>query len=314
MMLSRIADSLYWLDRYMERTDGVLRILRTEYVLSLDKGNNSTPSWRPVLKTFSQADDLQLAEMEYDTAKTLHYIIAESTNTNSLRVLLNRARENARGAQDHITKEVWEQVNHVYHTVNNPMIEAKLKGQDALALLDSMTEMVTLYKGVTGSTMPRSMGWNFMNLGKYMERCMITLEVADRYFSEIQYNLQETKDILYWRQLLLSLSGYELHLKTYRNTHYTLNVAEQVFFNRQFTRSVRYSLDKIGHYLDDVITVNNPAEKEQLKMEFGRLLSKIQFADLDQVKDVTLEKFIADTHLNLLQFNKLLTQVFFSYA
>jgi uncharacterized alpha-E superfamily protein len=313
-MLSRIADSLYWLDRYMERTDGVLRILRTEYVLSLDKGNNSMPSWRPVLKTFTQADEGQLVQLEYDTAKALQFIIADAENTNSLRALLTRARENARGAQDHITKEVWEQVNHVYHTVINPLIEEKLEGHEALALLDSMTEMVTLYKGVTGSTMPRSMGWNFMNLGKYIERAMITLEVTNRYFGEINYNLQETKDILYWRQLLLSLSGYELHLKTYRNTQYTLNVTEQVFFNRQFTRSIRYSLDKIGHYLDDVIDMNNPAEKELLKREFGRLRSKIQNADLTQVKELTPEKFIADIRLNLLQFNRLLTQVFFSYA
>lgn len=314
MMLSRIADALYWLDRYMERTDGILRILRTEYVLSLDKGNNSIPSWRPVLKTFTQADEVQLSTMEYHTPKTLHYIIADTDNTNSLRALLNRARENARGAQDHITKEVWEQVNHVYHSVNNPMIEEKLEDQEALPLLDSMTEMVTLYKGVTGSTMPRSMGWNFMNLGKYMERCMITLEVTNRYFGEIHYNLQDPKDILYWRQLLLSLSGYELHLKTYRNTQYTLNVADQVFFNRQFTRSIRYSLDKIGHYLDDVIDMNNPAEKEILKREFGRLRCKIQYADMEQVKQLSPEKFLADIRLNLLQFNKLLTQVFFSYA
>jgi uncharacterized alpha-E superfamily protein len=314
MMLSRIADSLYWLDRYMERTDGVLRILRTEYVLSLDTGNNIPTSWRPVLKTFAHADEELLGALEYDTAKTLHFLIADTDNTNSLRALLNRARENARGAQDHITKEVWEQVNHVYHTVNNPMIEEKLKGQDALALLDSMTEMVTLYKGVTGSTMPRSMGWNFMNLGKYMERTIITLEVTNRYFGEIKYNLADNKDILYWRQLLLSLSGYELHLKTYRNTQYTQNVADQIFFNRQFTRSIRYSLDKIGHYLDDVIAMNNPAEKELLIREFGRLRSKIQYADLAQVNAVTPEKFIADIRLNLLQFNRLLTQVFFSYA
>jgi uncharacterized alpha-E superfamily protein len=313
-MLSRIADSLYWLDRYMERTDGVLRILRTEYVLSLDSGNQVTTSWRPILKIFTQADEQLLNEIEFDTPKTLHYLIADTKNTNSLRALLNRSRENARGAQDHITKEVWEQVNHVYHTVNNPIIEKKLDGHETLPLLDSMTEMVTLYKGVTGSTMPRSMGWDFMNLGKYMERSMITLEVTNRYFSEINYNLHDTKDILYWRQLLLSLSGYELHLKTYRNTQYTLNVAEQVFFNRQFTRSIRYSLDKIGHYLEDVIDINNPAEKELLKREFGRLRSKIQYADLAQVNTITPEKFIADIRLNLLQFNRLLTQVFFSYA
>ena len=314
MMLSRIADSLYWLDRYMERTDGILRIMRTEFVLALDKGTNELPSWRPILHMFTQADEDTLARMEFNTSDTLHYVIADTGNTNSLRALLTRARENARGAQDHITKEVWEQVNHVYHSMNAPAMQRKLEGTEALPVLDNLTQMVTLYKGVTGSTMPRSLGWSFMNLGKYVERSMITLEMFDRFLEEIQFNLDEHRDILYWRKLLLSLSGYELHLKTYRNTNYTPNVTDQVLFNRQFTRSIRYSLDKINHYLHDVIDVNSPAEKERLMREFGRLRYRVQYADLDLVKQVHPKQFLQEIRTQLLQFNKLLTQVFFSYA
>ncbi len=314
MMLSRIADSLYWLDRYMERTDGILRILRTEFVLSLDKSSYETTSWRPVLHMFTHADEDQLKQLEYNTSDTLHFIISDTTNTNSLRALLTRARENARGAQDHITKEVWEQVNHVYHSVNSPAMQRKLQGQEALPLLDELTQMVTLYKGVTGSTMPRSLGWSFMNLGKYMERSMITLEMINRFLEDIHYNLDENRDILYWRKLLLSLSGYELHLKTYRNTNYTQNAAEQVLFNRQFTRSIRYSLDKIGHYLQDVTENNNPSGKEQLCRDFGRLRYKVQYADLEQAREMNPQKFIQEIRHQLIHFNKLLTQVFFSYA
>lgn len=314
MMLSRIADSLYWLDRYMERTDGILRILRTEFVLSLDQGAGGTSSWRPILHMFTQADEDQLQRLEYNTSDTLHYIIADANNTNSLRALLTRARENARGAQDHITKEVWEQVNHVYHSVNSAVMQRKLEGQEALPLLDELTQMVTLYKGVTGSTMPRSLGWSFMNLGKYMERCMITIEMSNRFLADIQYNLDETRDILYWRKLLLSLSGYELHLKTYRNTHYTQNVTDQVLFNRQFTRSIRYALDKLGHYLEDVTENNNPVGKEQLNREFGRLRYRVHYADLDQVREIHPERFLQEIRQQLIHFNRLLTQVFFSYA
>jgi uncharacterized alpha-E superfamily protein len=298
----------------MERTDGILRILRTEFVLSLDKETDSASSWRPILQMFTYADEERLSHLEYRTSEALRYIIVDIHNNNSLRALLTRARENARGAQDHITKEVWEQVNHVYHTVNNPVLDERLEGQDALALLDSMTEMVTLYQGVTGNTMPRSMGWSFMNLGKYVERCMITIEIANRYFREIEYNLQDNRDILFWRHLLLSLSGYELHLKSYRNTNYTANVTDQILFNRQFTRSIRYSLDKIGHYLNNVIEVNNPAGKASLAREFGRLRSLVLFSDLEQVTAMSPEKFLSSLRNDLIQFNKLLTRIFFSYS
>ena len=314
MMLSRIADALYWLDRYLERTDGILRTLRTEYVLSLDKSGEGTTSWRPVLHMFSQADEDQLTRLEFNTTESLHYIIADTSNTNSLRALLTRARENARGAQDHITKEVWEQVNHVYHFVNAPGVQRKLEGQHALPLLDELTQMVTLYKGVTDSTMPRSLGWSFMNLGKFVERCMLTLELTDRYLHDLNYNLDEHRDILYWRKLLLSLSGYEMHLKTYRNTQHTHNVTDQVFFNPHFTRSIRYALDKIDNYLRDVTDVNSPAEKERLCREFGRLRYRVEYADLDLVKQVEPKQFLQEIRAQLIQFNKLLTQVFFSYA
>jgi uncharacterized alpha-E superfamily protein len=298
----------------MERTDGILRILRTEYVLSLDKGSDEPHSWQPVLRIFAQSDQARQESWKHNSAETLRHIISDTANTNSLRLLLNRARENARGAQDQITKEVWEQVNHVYHSVNNTVTDTQFAGQDALHLLDSMTEMVTLYKGVTSSTMPRSMGWSFMNLGKYTERCMITLDITDRYFREIGHDLNDPSDILYWRQLLLSLSGYELHLKSYRTGLHTRNVADQVFFNRHFTRSIRYSLDKIGHYLQDVTETNLPAEKENLQRVFGRLHSRIRYSDLGEVESRNPERFIAEIRHDLLQFTKLLTQVFFSYA
>jgi uncharacterized alpha-E superfamily protein len=298
----------------MERTDGILRILRTEYVLSLDKGSDEPHSWQPVLRIFTQSDEQQLEDWKHSSSDALRHVISDASNNNSLRTLLNRARENARGAQDQITKEVWEQVNHVYHSVNQTVTDRQFDGQDALHLIDSMTEMVTLYKGVTSSTMPRSMGWSFMNLGKYTERCMITLDITDRYFREIGYDLRDPSDILYWRHLLLSLSGYELHLKSYRTSLHTRNVAEQVFFNRHFTRSIRYGLDKIGHYLQDVTETNTPAEKESLERLFGRLHSKIRYADLTEVESTGPERFIADLRHDLLQFTKLLTQVFFSYA
>jgi uncharacterized alpha-E superfamily protein len=87
-----------------------------------------------------------------------------------------------------------------------------------------------------------------------------------------------------------------------------------VLFNKQFTRSIRYSLDKIGHYMDDIMETNTLPGKEGMIREFGRLKYRVQFADLEQVKETGSEQFIQEIRQQLIHFNKLLTQQFFSYA
>ena len=94
-MLSRIADSLFWLNRYMERAEGLLRVTSTNYILSLDKDVNTHLSWKPVLEMFTYADDEKIAEIEDNSNAALQLLITDVTNQNSLKVILNRARENA---------------------------------------------------------------------------------------------------------------------------------------------------------------------------------------------------------------------------
>src|SRR5205809_6000474 len=139
-MLSRIADSLFWFNRYMERADGLLRIMRTNYTLSLDKGINSNLTWQPVLKIFTNINDNEIATLENDTAATLYFLLTDTNNANSLKAILTKARENARGVQDHITKEVWEQVNQMYHMVNSPNISSNLSGYEALETLETFSK------------------------------------------------------------------------------------------------------------------------------------------------------------------------------
>ena len=119
-MLSRIADSLYWLHRYMERADGMLRLLKTSYILSLDKVQTSGLTWEPSLKIFTSLSAEEIEVLKMNDSASLQYLVTNTDNHNSLKVIITRARENARGVQDQITKEVWEQVNHIYHLVNDP--------------------------------------------------------------------------------------------------------------------------------------------------------------------------------------------------
>lgn len=312
-MLSRIADSLFWTNRYMERSEGLLRVLHTNYILSLDKGPYGVHSWRPVLEIFSYADEDSIKSIEQEPDAVLHHLLFDSTNNNSLKVIISRARENARGIQDNITKEVWEQANQVYHLVNNAA-EKRIAPNQTISQLDELIKNIVLFTGVVDTTMPRGMGWAFMNIGRYIERCLITLEVANKNLQQIDYNLAEQKDILYWRNLLLSLSGYELHLKTYRSNDSSLNVIDQVVFNKDFPRSLQYGFARINKYLADIIEENNPPEKERIIREFGRLNSFIQFADIDLINELTLQQFLEKVRVDLLNFSKHLGQIFFSYS
>ena len=313
-MLSRIADSLFWLNRYMERADGLLRIASTNYILSLDRGITTNLTWRPVLEIFTYANGQQVAALENDTTGTLRMLLTDTENPNSLKVILNRARENARGVQDHITKEVWEQVNYMYHLINRKEIAAKLDGYEAIEVIDELSRNCLLFTGVTDITMPRGAGWNFMNLGRFIERCTQTIELTDSQYRSKAYNLHSEADILEWRSLLLSLSGYELHLKTYSTADFNKDVLHQVLVNTNFPHSVIYSLSRIGKYLDDVLLENRLEGNAALQRYFGSLYSRVKYVDFETLNGVTLQEFLTGVRHDLLEFSRRLAQHYFSYS
>ena len=118
-MLSRIAESLFWMNRYVERAEGMMRMLKINYVTSLDRNEKEKYNWSPVLQIFTELDDAAIEKIKDDTQATLLYIITDKSNTNSIRSIITKARENARGVQDHITREVWESINEYYLKVNS---------------------------------------------------------------------------------------------------------------------------------------------------------------------------------------------------
>ncbi|MEN9883328.1 MAG: hypothetical protein RLZZ420_545 [Bacteroidota bacterium] len=313
-MLSRIADSMFWMNRYLERSEGLLRMLMTSYVLSLDKGSSGTNSWEPVMRVFSGISPERSKELTANPNQAIEYLLLDAENNNSLKSILNKARENARGMQDHITKEMWEQVNQLYHLINNPKTTRRLLSSEQLVTMETLLTNCLLYTGITDSTMPRGMAWGFMNLGKYIERCQLTLSITGTHFGSIVSAKQQERDILYWRSLLFTLSGYELHLKNYRSSDTDKNVLDQVIFNRQFPHSVMYSLERIKRHLEELVEQNQPAGKTEMMRLFGRLLSHVQYADQNALQDQTLHGFLDITQSNINTFHNQLSHSFFSYA
>ena len=313
-MLSRIADSLFWLNRYMERSDGMLRLAGTHYIFSLDKDVNGTSSWKPVLEIFTESEDEFLNSIENNTEECLKYLLLNITNSNCLKILVNKARENARGVQDHITKEVWEEVNQMYHLINQPELLYKIDSFHGLEVIEPMIKHTVMYTGITDITMPRGTGWCFMNLGKYIERCLQTIAFAEKQLEVINFREADTNDLLQWKYLLFSLSGYELHVKTYRSSNHNYNVLHQILINENFTRSVMYSMQRIELYLNKIIGNEINEERAALLRDFGRLFSKVRYMELDSLNKAMVPAFFEDIKEGLIEFNQRVVQHFFSYS
>lgn len=313
-MLSRIADSLFWLSRYMERGDCLMRVVRTNYILSFDAGNHTDFSWRDVISLFAYTnDETVLAEGDND-GSALKYLLADTRNPNSMKVLITRARENARGVQDNITKEVWERVNQIYHVVNRPTLVEEITGSRALETIDTLSERSLIFYGVTDSTMPRGQGWNFMMLGKFIERCLLTIDTTQAHFRKVNHQSNTPQDILFWKNLLLSLSGYELYLKTYTRAQHNMSVIDHIVFNRNFPRSLIYSLGRIKRYLDEIAEDTKMDGSLSLQKTFGRICSKVEFADMNTIQDEGLLHFLNALRSDVISFSNKLTRIYFSYA
>jgi len=315
-MLSRIADALFWLNRYMERSEGMLRTIHTHYILSFDKDESDQHFWKPLLELFTHIPQDKMESVSANTQEALRYLVYDPQNINSIKQIIGKARENARGIQDHITKEVWEHVNRLYHRLQEPMFEHELKSVDAVPLMDDLLSRTILYVGISDTTMPRGMGWSFMNLGRFTERCLLTVQLTMKEFEKIDYDIQLERDILYWRHLLLNLSGYEHHLKTYRSANTNFNIVDQTILDKNFPRSIKYALNRMERYLNDVVQSDaSPTPSvQQLYLEFSRFNSQIQYADIQYIQQLGLKNFMQMIQANLYQFTNRLGQLFFSYT
>ncbi len=313
-MLSRVADSIYWLNRYMERTDGMLQTLNTLYIMSFDQESNDYQGYKPLLEYYTDLDPEEIKRVQYDTAFVLKYIICDVKNNNSVKNLITRARENARGSQDKITKELWEHINSMYLYITKPTLQQRLETAEANAVLSKLNKDFLLYNGIFHVTMPRGLGWCFSSIGKNLERCIQSITFTQAYYAPIGYNLDGEEDLLYWRKLLLSLSGYELYMKSYSNIPHNRKVVQQVVFNPDFAHSVIYTLKLIEININNLFKDNQLSDARTIRNYIGRIKSTVEFTDYQHLTNDQLQHILEDTKVQLIEFSSHFSKLFFSYS
>ncbi len=306
-MLSRSADSLYWLSRYIERAENNARMLDVNLQLMLDV-EHLTPErmrahWEPILSSLEEHD---LFSKFHDTATdetVIEFVAFEEKNPNSICSCLAFARENARSVREQISMEMWEQLNrlHLYLSSENARRDYAASPYE---FFKTVAEGSQLFQGITNSTMTHGEGWDFIQIGKYLERADRTSRMLDIKYHLILPHGERVGgniDVVQWEALLKSCSALEAYRKLYVGQVAPWKVAEFLVLSDRFPRSIRFSADNLDlalHRVSGCARSHFTNEAERLS---GRLCSDLDFAAIGEIFKKGLHQYLDHTQLRLIE-------------
>ncbi|TVQ75338.1 MAG: alpha-E domain-containing protein, partial [Phycisphaeraceae bacterium] len=294
-MLSRVANSIYWMSRYLERAENVARFIDVNLHLMLDLSVESASQWRPLVVT--TGGEALFRERYGDDGATqenvLEFLIFDKDNPNSIASCIRSARENARSVRQSITSEMWELLNRMHLRVRSAAYRDAMM-DTPYAFLEDIKNSSHLFLGLTESTMSHNEAWHWARLGRLIERADQTSRIVDVKYYFVLPTLEYVGmpyDNLHWAALLKSATAYEMYRKRYQRIAPNW-VTEFLILDREFPRSVRHCLIRAEESLHAITgspigTFLNPAE--QL---LGRLRSDFDFARIDEIIEHGLHEYL----------------------
>jgi uncharacterized alpha-E superfamily protein len=306
-MLSRVADAVFWMARYMERTDNILRALRTNYIASQDEIQNfDWQLWIDGLGGSTQKSETKIAYRD-----ALYQLLLNKENDTAVLTNIVRARENARSVQDYVTKEVWQCMNDYYHLIREKHTEYLILHGDPVTAFDNLLRESTLFYGTVDITMNRGEGYTFLSLGKYIERMLRSLDILELKIKELG---KHGNELVQWKYLLYSLSGYEFHTKFYRNTLSTENVIHQIIMNVQFPHSILYCLLQVERYFKRLDTISLPEHFKEMEFLLGRAISNLRYGAPAKPTVENIMPLIESTRTEIKSLSQKLATLYFGYS
>jgi uncharacterized alpha-E superfamily protein len=307
-MLSRVAETVFWMARYTERTSGMLQVLRTNYISSQDDVLNF--SWRPLLNTYaSNLTKDELETIEKDTSKVLDYLITDKMNNCSAYNNIVLARENARAIQDHITIEVWQCLNSYYHFFRDGELEKQIKTGDPVSAIDALIKHGLLFTGTVKNTMTRDEGYTFLHIGKFLERAILTADIVRIKLSEMEMDRHRTVGLRY---LLYSLFGYEIYMKIYKGNFNGEQVLELLLQNIHFPHSLLYSLYQLNRYFQRLKAESLPESYDQLEFLIGKTMNNVKYSNIKAEQPTTVNSFLLATRRDLIEIGSSFGRYYFA--
>lgn len=280
-MLSRVAESLYWIGRYLERAESTARLLDVNYYAILEGAGLVTEQWPPLLGITGSENNFKTRHAKADAKSVPFWLAFDLYNPSSIRSCISMARENARSLRDRISTEMWESVNRAYLELcfnTDTVLE-----NDALhEYCTKVREVSHLFHGIALSTLQRDQGWQFLRIGQMIERAdnqLRLLQVRYRKSKADGADFAEALENHRWMAVLKSASAYE----SYRKLHHTRlaprSIAEYLLLEPSFPRSVLYSITGMRDALKKL-----PGSSAVLR-EADWLVARLEYARIEDILD-----------------------------
>ncbi len=312
-MLSRVADSIHWMCRYVERAENLARFADVTFNLLLDMPTIKGEQWLPLVNT---TGDNEYYAQHYDEAtqeNVMRFLCFDDAYPNSIISCVRAARENARTIRETISSEMWEQLNNFYH-----MVTGAAKSREVVRMPQEFFQDVKwashLFNGITDGTMSHSEGWQFARLGRKLERADKTSRLLDVKYFFLLPNLRDVgtpTDDLQWSAVLRSVSGFEM----FRKKHGQITPERVVGFlvlDRHFPRAIMHCIDAANEGLHAISgspegTFWNPAEKQ-----LGQLRSELAYLNVSEIIAIGLHEYLDSLQIKINLVGETIRDTFFA--
>ncbi len=311
-MLSRVADSIYWLNRYIERAENIARFADVNFNLILDSPSGITQQWFPLVQTTGDTPYFQEKYGQPTADNVIHFLTFDRAYSNSIISCLQSARENARSVREIISSEMWEEINSFYMMVRDAANQQNLSN-----LADFFAEVKMkghLFAGVMDATMTHNEGWHFGYMGRLLERADKTSRILDvKYFILLPSvnDVGTPLDEIQWMSLLKSASAYEMYRKRKQHRITPMGVAEFLILDREFPRSIHFCLLQAERSLHEITgtpagTWCNPVERV-----LGRLRSELDYITIEDIFNTGLHEFMDNLQQQVNAVGKSILETYF---
>lgn len=306
-MLSRVANNIFWMARYIERAENTARLINVNTHLLLDLPKRVRLGWEPLVDIVSNREHFNTLYQEADERSVIRYMVIDLKHPSSIMSSLSLARENARTIRDIIPREAWEQVNDLY-------LKAKSNAQSVVThrhRYDYLRSIILGAQTITGmlaGTMTHDEGYNFLRMGRNLERADMTTRIIDVRSATLLPDM--TDDLspfenLQWMSVLKSLTAYQMYRREMRLRIRRPDVLKFLLQEDRFPRAVYHSLNEVKSCLSDLNSNQKPLDLVT-KLQ-GRLM-RAKLQDLDQQK---LHVFIDEMQLGLNLINNSIDDTYF---
>ena len=306
-MLSRVAENIYWLARYVERAENTARLVRVNSHLVLDTPRGIEPGWEPLVDIAGLRKEFFSVEREPNERNIVRFLIGDAGNPGSIVSSLAAARENCRTVREVLPRLSWERLNEL-HLFAKENIHSGLTKGGRDDFLDGIIEGSQGITGLLGSVMYRDEAWHFARLGRNLERADMTTRIIDVRSTDLfPDDLLESRslDTLQWISVLRSLNGYQAYRRQVAIRVSRADVLAFLFHDASFPRSFMHCLDAAD---ESLWALDRSGPATRTIRAFKRKLVKINLGEMNQA---SLHEFIDELQIDIGRLHSHLSQTFF---